>query len=315
MSKKRIVVVANKWWECDPVLSALLNNNARPVQALGWPQWLQTVRARPNQAHLPPENPAPAPRAIFALSHTDVELWCVSDLLEHTPDQGRYQSSSQQKALQLPKIFQSRPADLLISVGTAAFPDAGRTQNGNVTIGTRVFMHNGHPNGENPDSNWQSGPFDKLIDGGLDEDSFRRITAFDSSMKPTIADRFLVPPLNPADGSLLCDASSVALGTLNVTDPAEYDKADKATIAAYGQAANPAKAVSLETTHGLIRVQSEAPFLFVSGIVNRVGFFAQEVAPRSYSQNTAGANNAGVALGWLLARIDDYFSVVGQNRR
>jgi hypothetical protein len=267
----------------------------------------QPARQRPDQAHLPAENPAPIPRAIFALQQTDVEVWCVSDLLEHLPDQGRYQSSSEQKAIRLPKIFQYRPTDLLISVGTAAFPDPGRTQNGNVTIGTRVFLHNGHPHGENPDSNWQGGPFDQVLDGGLDDETFEWLTTFDPAMKPSVADRFFVPPLNPAQGMLLCDATSVALGTLNVTDPAEYDKADRGTIAAYQQACDPAKAVSLETTHGLIRVQSEAPFLFISGIVNRVGYFGQEVAPRLYSQNTAGANNAGVALAWLLPQIDDYF--------
>jgi hypothetical protein len=167
-----------------------------------------------------------------------------------------------------------------------------------------VFLHNGHPNGENPDSNWQGGPFDKVLDGGLDEETFDGFTDFDA-VNPPVASRFFLPPLNPSQGVLVCDATSVALGTLNVTDPSEYDKTDKATIAAYQAAADPTKSASLETTHGLIRVQSEAPFLFISGIVNRVGYFGQEVAPRLYSQNTAGANNAGVALAWLLPRIDD----------
>jgi hypothetical protein len=38
-------------------------------------------------------------------------------------------------------------------------------------------------------------------------------------------------------------------------------------------------AKSLETTHGLIRAQSNAPFMFVSGITDRVGSFHDEVDP------------------------------------
>lgn len=90
-------------------------------------------------------------------------------------------------------------------------------------------------------------------------------------MKPSVADLFFAPPLNPAASRLLCDATSVALGTLNVTNPAEHDNADRATVAAYAQVPGPAKAASIDTTHGLVRVHSDAPFLFISGIVNRIG--------------------------------------------
>ena len=60
----------------------------------------------------------------------------------------------------------------------------------------------------------------------------------------------------------------------------------------------------LETTHGLIRSMSKAPFLFISAIVNRVGHFDDQVAPRDYVQNTAGAHNAGVVIAWLLPQLD-----------
>ncbi len=58
LRKKRVLVVANKWWECDPALGALLNDNARPL-GFPWPNPLQPPRKRPDQNHLPKENDAP----------------------------------------------------------------------------------------------------------------------------------------------------------------------------------------------------------------------------------------------------------------
>jgi hypothetical protein len=50
-------------------------------------------------------------------------------------------------------------------------------------------------------------------------------------------------------------------------------------------------------------VQSDAPFLFVSAVTDRVGHFNAEVTSRVYAQNFACAHNAGVATAWLLPRI------------
>jgi hypothetical protein len=48
---------------------------------------------------------------------------------------------------------------------------------------------------------------------------------------------------------------------------------------------------------------SEAPFLFLSGITNRLGYLNEEQAPRAAAQNFGAAHNAGVALAWLLPLI------------
>ena len=63
----------------------------------------------------------------------------------------------------------------------------------------------------------------------------------------------------------------------------------------------------LKRRTGLIRVQCDSaknPFLFVSGITDRFGFFDSDNAPRSDAQNTAAAHNAGVVVTWLLASLD-----------
>jgi hypothetical protein len=57
---------------------------------------------------------------------------------------------------------------------------------------------------------------------------------------------------------------------------------------------------SIESTHGLIRLISDAPFLYVSGIAATVGLFNIQVTPRVYAQNTVAAHNAAIALAWLL---------------
>ncbi len=39
--RKRVVVVVNKWWECDPVMFVLTSDYVRPACNLGWPKLLQ----------------------------------------------------------------------------------------------------------------------------------------------------------------------------------------------------------------------------------------------------------------------------------
>jgi hypothetical protein len=92
-----------------------------------------------------------------------------------------------------------------------------------------------------------------------------------------------------------------------VTDPKEYADADKVAldthVAKGGDVTEPR---SVETTHGLIRVQSDAPFLFVSGIANRALAAASELLPKKYAQDTVAASNAGVAFAWMLPQIDRF---------
>jgi hypothetical protein len=96
------------------------------------------------------------------------------------------------------------------------------------------------------------------------------------------------------------DQGLVSVGVVNVTNYADYDWTDQQALDAFAAAAPGATAGSLETTHGVIRSASDAPFLYVSGYVNGVGQFQQQTAKNTYAQNFAGAHNAGVALAWLL---------------
>jgi hypothetical protein len=304
MALKRIVVVVNKWWEMDPVMGVLLSDYVRPGPYLGWPALTRHPRPRPDQAALPPIEPAPKPRALFAMTKATVEVWCVSDLLEHLPDTGKYQSSSERKAERLPLVFRSG-ADCVISVGTAASMGP-LSANGCVIVGPKVFMHNSHPGGSNPDSNWALGPFDTLLDFCVSADLLRKVSWLDTGIRRNLTERFLPSVLSPApQATVLVDPNTVALGNVNVTDYREYEKTDAATIAAFRQSGIKLPPACLETTHGLIRAYGGDRFVFLSGIVNRTGHFADEVDPRAYAQNTTGAHNAGVVLAWVLPLLND----------
>jgi hypothetical protein len=295
---RRLLVIFNKWWECDPAMMAMLSDNARPAGA-PWPSQLQAPRRRPDPHALPPENPVPQPRAVFPYNNYGAEIWCISDLLEHL--ESNLQSSSEQKAILLPKIFSTTPPpDLVVAVGTAGTPYDSPNLNGNVVVGTKIYMHDAHPGGSNPLSKW-NGPFDKVLDSSLDTGLFAKLVQLDTG---SVINRFLPVPLNPSP-TLQVDAAfeNVGLGTVNVTNYSEYGAMDPLTVDSFVHSGAKGKASSLETTHGIVRAQSEVPFLFVSGITDRLGHFDQEVSPRSYSQNTAAAHNAGVVVAWLMARL------------
>lgn len=299
--KQRIIVVANKWWECDPMMNVLLHEQARPAQ-LGWPVSLNHPRQRPLK---PSPETAPAPRAVFRMSSLDVEVWCISDLLEHLPDTADVQSSTEVKMRYLPRIFEDKRPALIIAFGTAGYPD-NATQNGSVVIGSKVFMHDAHPKGENPNSKWESKLFDAVISSGITAEQFNALTVIETSPKVSVLSRLIIEPLNPAPQTLLLARHDyVAVGAVNVTDYSEYAATDAKALAAFAQNENISLARSLETTHGIIRCLSEAPFIFISGITDRVGHFAEEVAPRTYAQNFVAAHNAGIVLAWLLGRAND----------
>lgn len=295
----RVLVIVNKWWECDPALAAMLNDNTRPPNS-PWPGDLKPSRLRPELAKVPNLNPVP--RATFAYQNFDAEVWCVSDLLDSlSPAE---QSSSEQKADRLPEIFAyGEQPGLVIAVGTASTPTFGVNRNGGVAVGTSVFMHNGFPDGTNPASNLNLPCFDQLIQSTIPSAVFGRIQSMDVT---SALNRFIPVPLNPSSSvDISIGQGDVALGTINVTNSTDYATKDPLTVEAFKALGTAAAPVSLETTHGLIRVQSgDSPFLFVSAIVNRFQRFATDVVPRLDAQNTVGAHNAGVVVTWMLTSLD-----------
>jgi hypothetical protein len=298
--KRRVLVVANKYWECDPLIYALTSDAARPAAALGWPTG--PIVHRREQRKAPPP---PRPRATFDLVNTTVDVWCVSDLMEHLA--GDLQSSSEAKAGVLPGILSCGQPDLVLAFGTAAYPGTD-TENGSVVVGTRVFMHDARkePSPSSgpsvaPPSNWD-GPFDQVIGSSIDDALFTAMTSVDKS----VPNRFVVEPLLPAaSAKLIAQRDFVALGTINVTDSGRYQDLDPKTVETFCKSEDRALARSVETTHGLIRVLLGCDrFVFVSGISNRITHYRDDVMPKDYAQNFVAAHNAGVVVAWMLPRLD-----------
>ena len=73
----RIVTVINKWWECEPAIAAMLNSNAWPSGDTNWPEVLNSPLQRPSGKTAPWLKP----RAVFQYNNFQLEIWCVSDLL------------------------------------------------------------------------------------------------------------------------------------------------------------------------------------------------------------------------------------------
>jgi hypothetical protein len=301
----RVTIIINKWWECEPALAAMLNSNAYPSV----PPWLPSPWPKPlNSPQFRPIGTFPPfvqPRAVFDYTNFQAEVWCVSDLLNNV-DPG-CQSSSSLKAQLLPQIFAEQPApDLVIAVGTASSAVESPNRNGGIAIGTAVFLHDAHPHGENPLSNW-IGPAEKLIPSPISPKLFALLASFDAASALL---HFLPLKRNSSDAPVVTIGfTDVALGTLNVTNYGDYKYKDPETVAAFAASGNRSRPVSIETTHGLIRLASgEVPFMFLSTITDRFTYFDADVStlPLNDAQNTAAAYNAGITLRWMLANLDKY---------
>jgi hypothetical protein len=306
----RIVVVVNKWWECEAVLAAMLNTNAFPsalsngtVIAAPWYDTLSSPRSQATDAH------NATSRATFSYKQGSdvifsVEVWSVSDLLEKT-DQAS--SSSAKKDRLAAKLFVPKTPmpDLVIAVGTAGTASEEPNRSGGVAIGGQIFMHNAHPPGTadaNPQSTWSDPRQEKLIAPSIDNPFFEQIAAFDSASALL---HFL--PLRRSGSTspiITIGLADVGLGTLNVTDYNEYKFKDPDTVRAYKAQLHEATAVSVETTHGLLRLASDpAPFLFVTGITDTFLHFDDQVGVPALAdaQNFAAAYNAGITVRYMLA--------------
>lgn len=299
---RRIAIVVNKWWELDPCLTLLLSEYVRPKALNVWPTLVDHPRPRrnPNSPSIPG---AASPRATFDFGAVGVEIWCISDLLEHLPALPKWQSSSQRKAERLPEVFAGTPPSLIVAIGTASAGE-NETLNGCVVVGTKCFMHNSKPNGTNPDSDWRAGTFDQVLDSSLTESEFSDLSRIDLGLERAVTRRLFSPPIATArEPTFLADYNAVAVGNINVTNVAEYEVTDLETLRAFKANSSGTSLGCLETTHGLIRSLGGSAFLFISGVVNRIGHFRDEVEPRQYAQNTVGAHNAGVVLAWMLPRL------------
>jgi hypothetical protein len=301
---KKILVVANKSWEADPLVSVLLNPQLRPEP--GFDNWTPGAEGQFSTfGGARPAGTPPCPRCTSTFPGLHIEVWCLEDWMA-----GANHSSSKVKVEQvLPAIFGNGLApDFVVAFGTASFPDA-TSYNGCVVAGTNAYLFNPYRNPPAGVVHDATGDWDGAAKVGtlLTSNAGRGVFALLSSSPNTrlSIDTRLIPAPNYATipPVFVPAANYVALSDLNITNYDDYVWADPMALNDC-LAKNPAYPVgSVETTHGLVRSMSDAPFLFLSGITNRLGHLNQEQAPRAVAQNFVAAHNAGIALAWLLPLI------------
>jgi hypothetical protein len=309
--EKRVVIVANKSWEAAPLMDVLLEPAACPPN-LPRPAFLNHPLRETNPVE-------PVPRAVFKFhsipgakvnSIVSVEIWCIQDLMNPKVSS----SSSKEKARILPGIFHwdgKMPPDLVIAFGTAAFP-GGHSRNGSVVIASASFVYDPFKDDLQRPGYWHSTNVEHVLPVSDAVLKFPVSTMIRSIENPAET-RFITPPLNPdRHPAITADLNYAAVSVINITNYADYSWADQKALGVFEGVAKagrlPLRVGSLETTHGLIRLIAasecpQSPFLFVSGITDRVGHFDEDVSPRTYAQNFTCAHNAGITTAWLLPEL------------
>ncbi len=293
MPAKHIALVANKWWEANPLCSVLVDDRARPAEITNF-EILNYPTFRPR----PAGTPDPIPRLSFECGNASVDVWCIEELM----DQAVSSSSSLEKARVLPPALASRTRpDLVVAFGTAG-TRSGVAANGGVVIGRRVFVHDPLADQIDRQGLWTPPVADEIVDSAFDLKLFRGMSV---EWKYRAEARFISAPVTPGTPPLVFPGNGfVSLGVVNITNYDQYAWADQTAIDAF----NAAEIIdgqigSIETTHCIIRASSDAPFLFVSGIVDMEGLFDYQVTPRVYGQNVVGAHNAAVAAAFLVPEL------------
>src|SRR4051794_18644122 len=108
---RRLVVVANKWWEVAPLVAVLLHNDARKREYAASPaeiryQWSAGIG---DGGHV-------TPRLTGEHRGVAIEVWCIQDLISV----GGNASSTWEKAQVLGSIIGHQDHIAVIAFGTAA---------------------------------------------------------------------------------------------------------------------------------------------------------------------------------------------------
>jgi hypothetical protein len=289
--RRIIEVLVNKSWETEPFLNAMTNPKLRAA-LLPFPSVINSPKDRDNRM--------PQPRAIYYLDSVIVVVRCIEDLMER----GDNTSSSEAKLKVLPAWIADDRPDCIISVSTAESADrasAESSQNGSVYIGGAFFLYDADPN--NPESHLVIPPDKTFFSNNMAPEAF---ALFGPAFEAKVTPRFIPAARYPAKQTrCLASPDYAAVGVINITDYAKYQNADKAARDAFDNGAfGGAKAVSIETTHGVVRLSSDAPTLFVSPITDRYQSFSDDVTD---AQNYIAAFNAGIVVSEMLVELDAFF--------
>ena len=226
---RRVVVVANKSWEADPLVSVCLNPKMRPSALLDrWVPGDCGLFSSPGNGARP-QGEKPAPRCVCNTDVAAIEVWCIEDWM------GIANHSSSKVKIEevLPKILSAgKPPDFVVAFGTAGFPDS-TTSNGCVVLGSSVFLFNPYrkpmPGVIHDASNDWDNP-EKVGHLLTSKDGANVIAQFASNpdLRFPIDARLIPAPSNPATPPVLLPAPNyVALSEVNILNYDDYAWTDR----------------------------------------------------------------------------------------
>lgn len=291
MRKKRILIVVNKSWECEPFLEAFKTYcNKEPFVEAALPE---KDRDSGYMASC---------RAEFHLDNYDVIVRCIQYLMDD-PLKGK--SNSEEKYRVLPGYIAADMPDLVLSVSTAeSTPDiqntAGGSINGCVVVGGQYFMYD-------------AGYLDSKTQSHLTFPTQYNLCSYDESlfkifesMDEKVFDNFKKPIHHCAEKlRVLASPSFGCVGVVNVENYTVYKQADPTAYEAYPFDKAKYPPVSIETTHGIVRMSTpkDISVIFISPITDRYKCFDEDV-DKEHKQNYACSYNSGVAAAAFINKLD-----------
>lgn len=282
---KVIQIIANKWWEIEPLVSVFRHATKQTSHS-----------AAPNVYIIHKAENAEVARLVMNYGDFEIRFWCISDLIADESQR----SVTKVKAEVLEKQFDFETAVAVIAFGTAATPNDS-VRNGDVVIGSKTFVCSSASETSNGANHFTHPLINSLLQSKIQLDTLRS----DNLNKSQISMRLLSPPVNASSSPCLWVGDEYAgVSVLNVDKSSDYSISDRFAYKRFESCnSDRLSCGSIETTHGLIRLLFGERFIFVSGIVNRMGCFPEEVLPHPYSQNFVAVHNASVALAWTLPEI------------
>lgn len=244
---KRIVIIANKFWEAEPILSAMLNTKITPLTVsapqrpddknpnygnqtlrLNYPWYNKFSTADVKKDDDGSSVLKPMAEWSYQGGSIVVEFWCLAYILDSNknpqanqkggtpPDFTDITSSSEWKNNCLPSIFQygKNSPDFTIAMGTAGYPptENDESHNGCVIIGNNIFIHDYYPNGKNPNprSNFKDAKFEQLLPSTVPDQFFTAVCV--PEILNTINGSLLMPFLTPPNASDIKSSPQVLFG-------------------------------------------------------------------------------------------------------
>lgn len=282
----RIHIIANKNWEVEPLINAFLTRKI--YQNIGLPENIYFPTREKSLLM--------SPRVEFLTCNGhSVKISCVQDYIKISAKE----KSSEYKFMEaLPILFAGENSDLIICFGTAGYPQ-DISINGSVMMGHLFFIHYGRT--DNPESKLVLPEAQEVI-GNINDNikSLYNVVSPDKNKIPITAYMQAIPENPRTNPTIVATSTNVAISVINITDYDEYIWADREGLEEFTSKDKKRRAASIETTHGLIGVQSMRrgiPCMWVSAITDREGFFDMEVHP---IQNYFCSYNGGLALAKMI---------------